>query len=128
MIPDQAVEKFQAPDTREEALKGWLHDGAMPFWYLRASPQSRITNEAMGTFEGMPILLAVVVIPEGSRLLTTATKKNMDSRRRSTRSLCRRIELARESRVPLNRRGSARSLCKLGIVVLRLANDTGVAD
>ena len=81
MIPDQAVEKFQAPDTREEALKGWLHDGAMPFWYLRASPQSRITNEAMGTFEGMPILLAVVVIPEGSRLLTTATKKNMDSRR-----------------------------------------------
>lgn len=53
----------------------------MPFWYLRVSPPSRIISEAMGTFEGMPVLLAVVVIPEASGLVTTATQKRMDSRR-----------------------------------------------
>ncbi len=80
MMPEQAMARLQAPDTREEALKAWLHEGAMPFWYLRASPQSRITREAMSTFEGMPVLLAMVVIPEGSAVMTTATQKRMDSR------------------------------------------------
>ncbi len=80
-MPDETMAKLQAPDTREAALKAWLHDGAMPFWYLRAFPQSHITHEAMGTFEGMPALLAVVVIPEGSGMLVTATQKRMDSRR-----------------------------------------------
>lgn len=80
-MPDKSIARPQSPDTREAALKGWLHEGAMPFWYLRASAQSRIVHEEMGTFEGMPVLLAVVVIPESSALLTTATQKRMDSRR-----------------------------------------------
>jgi hypothetical protein len=80
-MPDGSMLRLQAPDTREEALKTWLHGGAMPFWYLRVSPQSRIVHEAMATFEGMPVLLAVVVVPEASELMDMATHKAMDSRR-----------------------------------------------
>ena len=83
MMPDQVMAKLQAPDTREEALKGWLHEGAMPAWYLRASPQSRVIHEEMGTFEGMPVLLAMAFIPQGSTVSVTENgiEKRLDSRR-----------------------------------------------
>lgn len=73
-IPDQSMARLQSQDTREAALKGWLREGAMPFWYLSVSAQSRVVHEEITTLEGMPVLLAVVVIPEGSGLLTTATQ------------------------------------------------------
>jgi hypothetical protein len=59
-------------------IKAWA---TRPYWYLRVSQQSRIVHEVMGTFEGMPVLLAVVMVPEASDLMDTATHKLMDSRR-----------------------------------------------
>jgi hypothetical protein len=83
MVPDQYMVKLQSSDTQEEAMKAWLHQVVMPMLYLPAFPKSQITQEAVGTFEEMPALLAMVVIPEASGMVAfqQGTQKRMDSRR-----------------------------------------------
>jgi hypothetical protein len=78
-IASETVSLLQQPESREKALAGWLQESAMPTWFLRASPNSKIVRQAMTKFEDMGALTALVEIPEGSVLQNMATRKRLDS-------------------------------------------------
>lgn len=82
-IPAQYLPKLQTPKAKQDLFQDWLRNFAMPNWFLPASPQGNILREARGTFEGMPVVFALVDLPGASTALITSggQTRRGDSRR-----------------------------------------------
>jgi hypothetical protein len=77
-----------APEAadRPAAFSAWLHDFVMPTWFAPVSPGSGVLAEAVGTFEGMSALFALIDAPGAHALVVmTIADGQMQSRRMDSR-------------------------------------------
>ena len=82
-VPDVTA-ALAKPGALEPGLKSWLETVAMPTWFVNAAPDSHLTHEAFGTFDGAGAMFAQVEIPGGSHLVTIdpgGKSKKLDSTR-----------------------------------------------
>lgn len=82
-VPAEFLPKLQTPKSKQDLLQDWLPNFAMPHWFLPASPQGKILRKAKGTFEGMPVVFALVDLPGASTAVITSggQTRRGDSRR-----------------------------------------------
>ena len=83
-FPPDVTAALAKPGALEPGLKGWLETVAMQTWFVNAAPDSHLTHQAFGTFEGAGAIFAQVEIPGGSHLVTIdpgGKTKKLDSTR-----------------------------------------------
>ena len=80
-LPLTAPETLGDPGKRAAAIRGFLHDFAMPVLFEPVSPETKILFERLVGPPDDSEYLAVVEIPEGSTLMDMRTGKRLDSTR-----------------------------------------------
>ena len=84
---DPAGESSAEPEGADSvsSLSVWLHGFALDAWFTPVSPDRSVLAEARGSFEGMPVLFALIDAP-GAHTLESVTVENGKMQRRRENS------------------------------------------